>query len=454
MSLTEQSTAWFNNFVTQLGIADDGEYHTFATPDGPYEMPKKMQFIRLGEEMVFVGLTVDNARKLLGRLEAGRDIAIKKIRKEIAEDSQYQMNERVMGVMCEYVMRHSGQYYVDVMRHFCQDIGFEADAFNELADLTKWYLDGTLDVCESTVDDYLSGSDKISAKEREKRARLDQQTTIDIANAPRYVHIKGKIKDGFFGPRFEGSVYTTSTMSQADVIHAYDNNRSSAWYDALQDSRELSRNLVKRLLNDACELVELFYGDILKFLSKYAPKSINLPTLLEDNCVTRPYTFEHFLELIERLEPEKISSLMVLADYYKIDVDRYMTEYLGKKFVAHYDKYRNCRYDGKDIRFYLKYKNIDGDDIWDQIWLHRRFEGYFGRRVQARYDELVKMPKLEQGIRSDTPPEQFFGDILDEAAKCVCVSPRGIRMTTEKAADLTSKLYESRPKKFMSSTRY
>lgn len=179
-----------------------------------------------------------------------------------------------------------------------------------------------------------------------------------------------------------------------------------------------------------------------------------MPTMLQDTYVTRPYTFPHLLEIIDKMEPDKLDILDVLVDYYKIDIDRYMPEHLGKKFTAHYDKHKNCRYDGKDLRFYLLYKQMDGDDIWDEIWLHRVFQSYFCRRVQERYDQLVKLPKLEEGIRSDTPPTQYFGDILEEAEKCVCVSPRGIRMTTEKAAELTAKLYESRPKKFMSSTRY
>ncbi|MBQ4612242.1 MAG: hypothetical protein IJB26_01690 [Clostridia bacterium] len=454
MSRMEDCTAWFKTFLQQMGIEDDNEYHTFSTPAGPYEHPQKVQFIRVGEEQVFVGLCVQNARVLLGKLEAGRDITLKYIRKEIAEDSQYQMNERVMGVMCTYVMKHCANLFVDVMRHLCQDVGFEAAGFNELADLTRWYLGNADDICGGTAADYTDGSARISQEEQEHRARLDRQTAVDIANAPRYVHVEGRIKDGFFGPRFEGTAYSTSTMSQADVIQAYNNNRSSAWYDALQDSRAMAKHLVERLEHDACELIELYHKDILTFLSKYAPKKIYVPTLLEDTYVTRPYTFEHLLEIIERIDPAKYGSLIRLVEYYNINVDRYMPEHLGKKYTAHYDEHRNCRYDGKDLRFYLQYKNMSGDDMWDEIWLHRVFQGYFTRRVQARFDELVRCPKLEQGIREDTSPTQYFGDIIEEAERCVCVSPRGIRMTTEKAAELTVKLFESRPKKFLSSTRY
>ncbi|MBE6778868.1 MAG: hypothetical protein E7541_05725 [Ruminococcaceae bacterium] len=454
MGQREQCAEWYKQFLEKLGIENDGQYHTFATPDASYEMPEKMQFIRVEEQKVLIGLTVDNARVLLGRLEAGRDITLKNIRKEIAEDSQYQMNERVMGVMCTYVMKHCGHYFEDVMRHLCQDIGFTPEGFNELADLVHWYLCSAEEVCGGTAQDYADGTDRIEQGAQEKRARMDQQTAIDIANAPRYVHIEGRIKDGFFGPKFEGSVTSTSTMSQADVFRAYDNNRSSAWYDALQDKRALGRHLVEQLLNDTCGLVKLYHNDILTFLSKYAPKRFNLPTLLEDTYWTRPYTFPHLLEIIEHIDPAKLKHLIVLADYYKINIDRYMPEHLGKQFTAHYDRHGNCRYDGKDLRFYLLYKDMNGDDIWDEIWLHRVFQGYFTRKVQARYDQLVQAPKLEDGIRPDTPATQYFGDILEEAERCVCVSPRGIRMTTEKAAELTAKLYESRPKKFMSSTRY
>lgn len=457
VTLQEQSTAWYLNFIKVMEIENeegDGSYKTFSRPTEPYIRPQKMQCITIGEDRVLLGATVDNARRLLEAIRNGRDIALKRLREEIAEDSQYQMNERVMTVMCQYVMKHCGDYFTDTMRHICKDVGIEADGFNKLADLVADYLDAAGDLTGGTIFQYNDGSARIRQEEQEDRARRDRQTAIDIANAPRNVHIEGRIKEGLFGPRFEGTAYTTSTMSQADIFHAYDENRSMAWYTAHVESKTMAQKLTKVLLAKTCFFVENFYIDVMKLLAEHAPKSINLPTLTQDNCFSRPYTFPHLLELIDLIEPQRVHMLGHVAKYYNINVERYMPEHLGKKFIAHYEQTGNCRYDGKDLRFYLAYSGTKADDLLDKRWLHDRFAYHFVRKLEAHYETLRGQKKLEKGIRPDTPVEDYFGELLEQAERCYCISPRGMTIIRDKAATLITQLYESRPKRMLGSTRY
>ncbi len=457
MTLQEQSAAWYANFVKVMEIENeegDGSYKTFSRPQKPYIRPQKMQCITIGEDKVLLGETVDNARRLSEAIKNGRDIALKRIRDEIKEDSQYQMNERVMTVMCQYVMKHCGDYFTDTMRHICQDVGIEADGFNKLADLVADYLDAAGDLTGGTIFQYNDGSARIHEEAQEDRARRDRQTAIDIANAPRNVHIEGRIKDGLFGPRFEGTAYTTSTMSQADIFHAYDENRSMAWYTAHVESKTMAQNLIKVLLAKTSFFVENFYIDVMKLLAAHAPRSINVPTMTQDTCFTRPYTFPHLLELIDRIEPQRVPLLCHVAVYYDINVERYMPEHLGKKFIAHYQQTGNCHYDGKDLRFYLAYSGTEADDLLDKRWLHDRFAYHFVHKLEARYQELAGEKKLEKGIRKDTPIEEYFGELLEEAEHCYCVSPRGMTIIRDKATQLIAQLYESRPKGLFGGTRH
>lgn len=294
-----------------------------------------------------------------------------------------------------------------------------ADYFTPLARLTGGTIDEMEDLINSVLYTYEQKLGDIAENKQHRQRELDARTAQMIANQPVYVQIRGTVKDGFLGPKFNGTATVTPTMNQGQVIQAYSGNRSTAWYEGYRATKQAVDQLMDYLYHEAKSQINRFYSEFLRTYGTNCPNYIYGPALYADDVMARPYSWDNLMYLIDTAPKEEMGKIQILDEYYKMHFIPHFEKVLFNDILEHYKKHGTCDYSHKRLDFYYAYSGLT--DVFEDADLYEVFVAYFKEIIIARQEELWADKKLK--VRKTTTVEDLFDDILRRASTCKALTP-------------------------------
>lgn len=448
-ALLEQAHELYERFLQRYDLSDTGEYYGFDDQGFQYQIPKKIKYVTIDGEKVFVSYVVKNARMLLQLLDENRDTAQRQAASLLHLPSNQKLSPQAMWELSLQVGGCIRAYYFDALRHVT-NFGLTEEHFTPMETLVCKYVDA-LDreighIC-TTYEQMLANNKEEAANLKES---LDRRTEGLIANAPRYVQIEGRFKDGLFGPKFEGRARSWSTMSQADVINSYIGNSSSARVNQqLNDGRAMQR-AIGRLNTLVNEALPDFMDKFIRELYYHVPKFVCAKTLTSSSYDARPYLPENVMKMVDLIDSDDLFKIKVIVDYYKVDdFLPALEKRTFENFLYYFHEENDCLYDGMDQELLLYL--TDRKSLLSDPRLQKMFAQHFDERLEKEYQYYLHLNHLE--FDDDDDCTVLFEDLLDDADDCLALAPADYEALSKKVEQRFEQLKKERPRSPFGSSR-
>lgn len=430
-----------DEFIQRHELPNDGSYQCLVPSGMEYRMPDKIRYVTIGGQKVFVSATVNNAKDLMLTLTRGQNRMMEAVKAQLARLDKRTMNPDLFWDIADNLDGLLCIYYGEALRYATLQMQLLEGQFRPLEEIVSQFIRDTDTVCAVAYDQYISSLEQNAANARRYKEQLDRQTDVRIASAPTYTRVQGRIKDGLFGPTFEGTAYTTSSYSQADAIQAYIGNESSARVDKMIKDRHAADQAKWALKELVDRCASVFYQVFTNTLCKNPPTCISAPVLAGTDYYHRPYLLTNISKMLDMVTPEEFFKIRAIVDYYQVDWKDHLSRQIHERMWQHFEANREGAYQGNDLAFMLE-RNAMKDPAKDRQ-LHQRFLHRFSNQFDHRYKELLATEKLK--IPRGATAEDFFGELLQRVRNCPYLGEKFQAFLENKALDLFEKLKTQRP---------
>lgn len=405
-------SALYTDFLVQRRIGDFDACKYLGAVQHEYLRPKKVQFVTINGEQIFVSRIVVNAQKLHENIMLGHENAKKDIEKYQNLYREGTLSAAAMDRACEDIILPGLRYCLECLRYCADKLKLTQSAFLPLAQEVDKTYPKLLEYSDHAYDVYCSKLSVAEQNAQRYKEALDRRTAAVIASAPKTLHIRGRFEEGIFGDTFHGTAHVTSAMTQADVIQAYIGNESAANVNRQINAAQIQKRTVNVLAEYVQEELLRFRDRVLTVLSECAPAGlIHRPALISDSVTARPYLKKNVRKLLDSIESEDYLKLKILIERFQIPFEQWFEKDICQDVLDDYIHTGRYNYPYDDFYFTLYLRGVRFPADYPMI--HSLFMEHFKDKIRKKAAALLADKKLR--VPKNATVDDYFKEIFDEA---------------------------------------